>query len=181
MTPRKTYTLQHRVCSYCSTFTPPYCTCYWYVSHDYDDAELDELLEKATASLTQRKNQELQEIKKLRSSYQYRLALSSHVQTSATGAAETIHIQPMKTTSPPELELSAKEKKKMEKVTAGPGWFGMVSTDLTDQVKQDCILYDRVEHWIPNVIISGITPKSCPKYFSLELLSKDPQSSIRAD
>ncbi|KAH6582349.1 hypothetical protein BASA60_001954 [Batrachochytrium salamandrivorans] len=40
-----------------------------------NDAELDELLEKATASLTQRKNQELQEIKKAQESYQYRLAL----------------------------------------------------------------------------------------------------------
>ncbi|KAH6577054.1 hypothetical protein BASA62_001052 [Batrachochytrium salamandrivorans] len=218
-----------------------------------NDAELDELLEKATASLTQRKNQELQEIKKAQESLPVSIGTkvavkpavksaivlgsglvtpqlqpyiteplgnskytavklqphlqiefveqnphvhavgqaSSHVQTSATGAAETIHIQPMKTTSPPELELSAKEKKKMEKVTAGPGWFGMVSTDLTDQVKQDLHIIrsrgalDPKRHYkrdnskvLPKVFQFGTIIEGPTEFYSSRLTIKERKQTI---
>ncbi|KAJ1332638.1 hypothetical protein BSLG_008267 [Batrachochytrium salamandrivorans] len=214
-----------------------------------NDAELDELLEKATASLTQRAPRDKESSGVLPVSIGTKVAVkpavksaivlgsglvtpqlqpyiteplgnskytavklqphlqiefveqnphvhavgqaSSHVQTSATGAAETIHIQPMKTTSPPELELSAKEKKKMEKVTAGPGWFGMVSTDLTDQVKQDLHIIrsrgalDPKRHYkrdnskvLPKVFQFGTIIEGPTEFYSSRLTIKERKQTI---
>ncbi|KAL2918353.1 dTDP-fucopyranose mutase [Polyrhizophydium stewartii] len=98
----------------------------------------------------------------------------SKAAASSSSAIETISIRHVDDTPPAELELSEKEKKKLQKATAGPGWFGMVSTDLTDEVRRDLHILRNRAALDPKRHYKRESSKTLPKVFQIGTIVEVP-------